>query len=255
VYTDYSGNDVMVFNTQDGTTVNLTSDSRFDSLDPAIGGDLVVWTDDRDGNWKIYAKDLRTGVERRVSNSLDLDSMAKVSNGIIVWQRCYPILKCDIFAYDWASETTRQITNTLDGDERVPHVDGNRIVYQANRDGQWDICMFDLTSGIEKCLSLPGDQVNAHISGDFVSFDDQSHMGYHIGLWQLSSDRVFEVTGGMSGQYLNDIDGNRVVYTDDRNGDRGGTASDPYFPKAPFRSTMGSGSIRPCRSGVLGLCR
>lgn len=228
VYTDYTYNnsgDIVAFRTANGTTQNITAADKaaaghpFNSVDPAISLGLVAWTDSRDGNLEIYAKSLTTGEERRVSNSSDIDERPSVSFPIIVWQRCAVGSTCDIWSYDWATQVTTQITNTPASNERNPNVNGRKIVYQGDRSGNSDIYLYDLDTGTEKQLALPGDQTNPHISGDFVAMDDLSSGLYHIKLWHYPSDSVFQITSGASGQYLNDIDGNRVVYTDDRNGD------------------------------------
>jgi len=214
VYTDLQTFDIVVFDIASGTTTNLTNAAGSVSTNPAIGGALVAWEDQRDGNKEIYARDLATGEERRVSNSPDQDVRAAVNGGIIVWQRC-AIGLCDIYSYDWATGTTRQITNTPPSDERRPDINNGRVVYDALRDGERDICLFDLASGIEKCLSLPGEQTNPSISGDFVSFDDLSAVNYNVRLWHIPTNTVYEVTSDPAGQYLNDIDGRRIVYTND----------------------------------------
>ncbi len=165
---------------------------------------------------RIYARDLSTGEERRVTFSPDSDDMPAVDSGVIVWQRCSS--SCDIWAYDWASGETRQITNTPDRDERQPAIKGVWVVYEGLSNGDRDIYAFDLSTGQERHLALPANQRRPNVSGDFAAFDDLSTGIYHIGLWHIPSGQVFSITGGASGQYLNDIDANRVVYTDDRNG-------------------------------------
>ena len=53
VFTDWNSMDVKVFDTTTGVTQNLTNSGGSNSLDPAIDGTLVAWTDDRDGNADI----------------------------------------------------------------------------------------------------------------------------------------------------------------------------------------------------------
>jgi len=141
-----------------------------------------------------------------------------VKDGHIVWQRCAAGGTCDIYYYDWAGETTRQITATPDANERNPDIYGSNIVYQGDRDGNSDIYVYNLDTGAEKRLPLPAAQANPHIWGENVAFDDLSSGLYHEKLWNVPSDTVFDLTGGTSAQYLNSIWENRVVYTDDRNG-------------------------------------
>jgi beta propeller repeat protein len=57
------------------------------------------------------------------------------------------------------------------------------------------------------------------VSGDHVVFSDVSTGINHLRLWHRPTGRVYQVTSGPAGQILGDIDGNRIVYTDDRHGD------------------------------------
>ena len=162
VYTDYRTSDVVLFDIATGTTTNLTHPDKdavghnFNSVDPAISGDLVAWEDSRDGNMEIYATSLATREERRVTDSTDVDSRPSVSGTLIVWQRCAAGGTCDIWAYDWATGVTTQITDTPASNERNPDVDGTTIVYQGDRTGDSDIYLYDLVTGTEQHLALAG---------------------------------------------------------------------------------------------------
>lgn len=217
VYTDYSAGDVVLFDVESGVTLNLTGSSTGQAVEPAIGSQLVAWQDNRDGNWEIYARDLATGVERRVSSSPTPDMAPATSGGIVVWERCSSPTSCSIAAWDWETQTTRLLTDKV-GDERRPDISGDWVVYEALREGERDVYAFQLSTGIERRLELPGAQRNPNISGDYVAFEDLNGGTSDIMLWILSTDTVFQVTADVSEQFLNDIDGNRIVYTDDRNG-------------------------------------
>lgn len=216
-YLDLDRRHILVYDVRTGSTVDVSATAGANALDPAIGQHLVAWADDRSGNLEIYARDLATGEERRVTTSSDSDDMPAVDSGVIVWQRCTSF--CDIWAYDWATGEARPITNTPDRDERLPAIEGARVVYEGlSSSGDRDIYAFDLSTGEERHLALPANQRRPSVSGDFAAFDDLATGIYHVGLWHIPSGQVFSITGGSSGQYLNDIDRNRVVYTDDRNG-------------------------------------
>jgi beta propeller repeat protein len=218
VYVDYPTSDIMVYDVSSRVTTDITAGSNSNSCEPAVGGSIVAWQDNRDGNFEIYAKDLITKEERRITNSLDPDLRPAVNTGKIVWMRCYANNMCDIYAYDWAMGSTTQVTNTPDGDERIPDIYGPNIVYEALRDGEKDIYLYNLDTSEEKRLSLSGQQGNPAIWGDNVVFDDFSSGKYHGKLWNIPSDSVFDIPVGGGQQFHNEIWGNRVVYTDDRNG-------------------------------------
>ena len=225
VYTDDRSSDVWAYYVSSGETWNITGPDKdrlgyaFDSLDPSTDGTIVAWQDNRDGNMEIYAKDLGTSGERRITVDTAVDAKPAVSGGRIVWQRCDVGGTCDIWFYEWASGTILPITKTPLSNERNPDMNDQNVVYQGDRDGNPDIYVYNLDTRTEKRLTLDGDQGNPHIWGDNVAFDDLSAGPYHVKLWNITSDTVFDLTGGESAQYLNNIWENRVVYTDDRNGD------------------------------------
>lgn len=222
VYTDYRTLDVMLYSISLGVTRDLTEHSNSMSVNPAVTDQLVAWEDKRDGNWEIYAQKLSTDEVRRLSFSDVMDSRPAGHGDTIVWQHGAANIM-DIWAYDWSQDATMQVTYTPGFDERNPDVWGSRIVYESGASPEKDIRCYDLTSGTVRTLSLPGNQVNPNISRDFVAFEDVQSGTYRVKLWHLPSDRVFDLTAGPVGQYLNDIDTSdathgRVVYTDDRTG-------------------------------------
>ena len=219
VFTDWNTMDVLVFDVTTGVTTNLTNAAGSNSVDPAIDHNLVAWTDDRDGNSEIYARDLSTGEERRLTNDPLMDEAPAVGDGLVVWERC-DIYVCDVFAYDWTSGVTAQVTATPSFSERLPDVSGRIVVFQREQGTPVDknVVAYNLDTWMEAELPLPGDQENAHVSGEFVEFNDSSSGVSHVGLWQLSTGAHFNVTEGAIGQYLGDIDGHRIVYSDNRSG-------------------------------------
>jgi beta propeller repeat protein len=219
VYNDLHRADVIVYSLSTGETANLTAAARSVSLKPAVDGDLVAWEDRRDGNLEIYALDLSTGEERRVTDAPAVDTRPAISDGQIVWERCS--VRCDVYLYDWTTEVTTQITTTAGmWNARRPDIDGHTIVYEAYEDTrERDIVAYDIPTEATTRLQLPSTQANPRVSGDVVSFESLQTGAYRIGLWVLSTGATISLTASYAGQqFLADIDGNRVVYTDNRDG-------------------------------------
>jgi hypothetical protein len=84
--------------------------------------------------------------------------------------------------------------------------------------GERNVYAHDLTTGEERRLALAGSQNNPNVSGEIVAIEDFSTGTYHVMLWHLPTNTTFQLTEGSEGKYLNDIDGNRVVYTAQRGG-------------------------------------
>jgi beta propeller repeat protein len=252
-YNDFDLCDVFIYDTVTGTNTNITNNAGTSrAQNPAIGGKLVAWEDSRNiasSSIDIYAKDLATGEERRVSDLPGTDRASAVAGGIIVFASCAPFAsQVDIYAYDWATRTTTQIENTLD-DSRDPDTNGLVVVYsrRSASSGEKDIYYYDLTTGVEKQLLLDGDQVNPNISGDYVVFEDIISGLYHVRLWHVPTGCVFDLdVPTTSSQFLNDIDGNRIVYTDDRGGQYDIYLYTLNTPTYTITATAGTGgSITP----------
>jgi beta propeller repeat protein len=220
-YTDMTVRDVWVYDTRTGDAVNVTASPGAYSSNPAIGRDALVWEDVRDANVELYGMDLSSGIERRITQSQASDATPEVSTGTdhdqVVWQVCTAGI-CDIGLYDWSTGVMRMITESTDADDRRPDMDGDVVVYESYKDQERDIYAYDVTTGETRRLALPGSQNNPSISGDVVSFDDVSTGTYRIMLWHLPTGAVLQLTNGTEGEFLNDIDGDRVAYTALRNG-------------------------------------
>jgi beta propeller repeat protein len=219
-YTDWNTMDVMVYDVASHSTLNITNAAGSNSLDPALGGNLIAWSDDRDVNTEIYARNLVTSEERRITSDMLVDQAPAVGDGIIVWERCDGYA-CDVFAYEWTTGATTQLTATPNASERFADVSGRTVVFQREQGTpvDKDLVACNIDTLIEKVLPLTGDQENAHISGNYVSYNDSASGLPHIGLWDLISGCHYEMTSNSAGQYLNDIDGNRIVYSDNRGDD------------------------------------
>ena len=130
-----------------------------------------------------------------------------------------------MYAYDWVTKETRLVASGA-ATVGAPSTDGVHVGFTDGVYPDDDVCVYDLATEATQCLTLPGDQVDVRVRGDWVSFDSVGADGiYHTGLWYLPRNESFEldqVPGGppaAAEQYLTGIDGNRIVYTDDRNGD------------------------------------
>jgi beta propeller repeat protein len=106
------------------------------------------------------------------------------------------------------------------GPAMQPDIDGDNVVFAAFAGSDFEIFLRKADATPVAALSLPGDQLNPHLSGDWVAFEDHGHSGGpHVALWHVPSGGVYYPAPGSSQQILNDISGTRVVYTDNRNGD------------------------------------
>lgn len=250
VYTDernlgITGTDIWIYDLATGMESSLIGEPGFQSLQ-AIDGDIVVWTDTRNDPGDIFMFDLATSVETPIPNP-GVQRNPSVSGGVIVWEDSL----AGIFAYDIASSATIPISASgmrpdtdgtwvvwLDAGDVWSHnlittmttqvtmdaalqaqvsVDGGRVVYDDNRNIDWEIYMTDLASSIETRITTdPMSQRSPKISGDLIVWEVNIPFNNDLHGHDLATGTEFVVTAAPDSQFLQDVDGRNVVYTDDR---------------------------------------
>ncbi|MDD1736112.1 MAG: biopolymer transporter Tol, partial [Methanothrix sp.] len=148
-----AGKNIVVFQQKDKTSGNWNvmlwkgqqktqlTQGAGDHISPSTDGSTVVWQDNRNGNWDIYAYDLNTSKETRITKGSADHVMPDVENGIIVWQDKRNG-NWDIYAYDLSTKQEKVISKAA-GDQTEPRIRTGRIVWTDNRSGDKDIYMYE----------------------------------------------------------------------------------------------------------------
>ena len=112
--------------------------------------------------------------------------------------------------------TETQITTNLSNSEH-PAIYGNTIVWQDDRNGNWDIYIFDTSTKAQIHTTNTSNQTNPAIYSNKVVWQDDRNGGSDIYLQDLSTKKQTRVT--TSGKAYNPrINNNRIVWQDKRNG-------------------------------------
>lgn len=232
VYTDSVGGNLNIFYTDvtdaSHTANQLTTDPASQS-NPAISGNTVVWEDNRAATrTDIYGATIGASGEFIVTSAAATQHLPAISSGLVAWED---------FRAGVESVWARDLSGAINGGAefqvstpglraRNPDVEGSRIVFQmgpaAGTDDVWlwqGGVLVQLTSEIHE-------QRNPRISGNLVVWEDLRNdpaaspetnvdlYGYDLA---AHSEIALETTPS-SNQFLHDIDGNDLAFTDNRSG-------------------------------------
>jgi beta propeller repeat protein len=98
-----------------------------------------------------------------------------------------------------------------------PDIYGNNLVWQDNRNGNWDIYIYDLSTKKEIHTTNFANQTVPAIYGNKVVWEDERNGGHDVYMEDLSTKIQTRIS--KSGKAYNPaIYGNRIVWQDERNG-------------------------------------
>ena len=163
-------------------TETAVASTGFAEITPAISGSLVAWQEANTQD--VLAKDLVTNVAYAVAVSATQQAGSPdVDAGRVAYTARTGFSNWDVFVYDVATGTTRQIT-TSTADQTNPKISGNLVVWRDNRNGAatFDLYGFDLTSGTEFVVANdPNHDEQLHdIDGGDIAFTDNRTGNYDV---------------------------------------------------------------------------
>ncbi len=111
--------------------------------EPAIYGDLVVWTDWRNRNRDIYGYNLSTKEEFPITRDPDDQENPAIYGDYVIWEG-YRNGNKDIYGYNLSTKEEFQITTNA-SHQISPAIYGNYVVWIDRRNGNWDIYGYNLS--------------------------------------------------------------------------------------------------------------
>ena len=220
----FPGDTVRIFDTSSQVTTVVPGLGR---SNPSIGGNLVAYEARPDPHAgtppvEITAYDLSTGTVTPLTNNSLSNMHPNVSpNGnAVVWDQCQTFnVDCAVYAALQTAPgvfTTRALTEPA-GNFHLPSTNGETAVYVSGRRGENDVYYQALAGGTEVHLAIPGDQRDATISGDLISFESQDQNGYDTFVYDIRSGKLFQVTKTPGDEFLSEISVcngvGRIVYS------------------------------------------
>lgn len=148
---------------------------------PAISGTRVVWEDTSAGNFDIYAGDVAGGPITQLTSHPSTQWRPAVSGNLVVWEdgrNASAGNGMDIYAYWFGTPPAGAVpgenpVSVGPGNSTNPDVDGTRVVWQQNVDGNEEIFLYDFATGeTRRITSHPANQTRPRISGNLIVWED-----------------------------------------------------------------------------------
>ncbi|WP_440945131.1 hypothetical protein ACSAZL_13315 [Methanosarcina sp. T3] len=205
--------DIYLYDLSGSTETQITTNESNQSR-PAIYGDRIVWTDDRNGNYDIYMYNISTSTETQITTSESNQSEPAIYGDRIVWTDDRNGNK-DIYMFNISTSTETQIT-TNESNQSGPAIYGNRIVWtdERNRDEDaytLDIYMYNLSTSTETQIAGDGGflEYGPAIYGDRVVYMSEG-AGDLVWMYNLSTSELTFIAADAWGPVTY---GDRIVLT------------------------------------------
>ena len=230
VYTDFGattgGGDIMGY-VIGGDAFEVATDAMSAQTGAAIGGSIVAWEDTRDGNPEIYARDLVSGVEKRVTTTLLLaETQPFVDERRIVFRRAFFDGTCQIFLadFDTLAETRLSVGSTCFS---RPSLSRGIVVYDGdppllgNPEADLDVFVQSLETREMTRVVLGLGQWAPRISGPWLAADKEARTpvpNNDVKLYNIPNEFPFGAVISEFNESANDLDRRTAVYQTDETG-------------------------------------
>ncbi len=186
-------------------------------VDIATNGSLILWSDNRGGDWDIFGFDFYNRFERPLVRAPGNQRNSAVGGDLLVWQDDRKG-DWDLLALDLSSGDEVVVAEGR-GSQMNPAVSGRRVAWMDNSSGSWDISARDLDGApIKPPAPRSGDQINPGISGDLLVWQDDRNGDWDVYAWDLVTGEERKLTG--EGDQINPhVSGNIIVWEDSTTGD------------------------------------
>lgn len=188
---------------------------------PAVFDSLIVYEDDRNGNYDIYLWDLRTNTEVQITTHASHQRKPEIFGTRVVWEDVRAE-NADVYTCEWNGTSCvdeRPVTNHS-AQDMDPEIFGDWVVFGSNRASVGDIYAVNLAADDWTPIALTSGadyERNPGVSGTYVAYESYATGDAGIHLHDLATGTSWVLTTDPAEQYLHAISGTRVVYTDNRN--------------------------------------
>ena len=188
-------------------------------------GRWIVWQDQRNGNWDIYAMDMNDETETPIPirNNTYNQKRPRTDGEYVVWEDRQADGTWDIWAKKLGvANAALAVTDSPEADDRKPTVFWPWVVYQtkpvSNPSAPWQLKAYNMITATSETVDLTAhDQMDPWVHKQRVVWQDFRDVGPgEIYFKNLKTGDVRRITHSGAGQYFPVISEQWIVWADNR---------------------------------------
>ncbi len=154
---------------------------------PYVGGDYAVWASNNQDNTKIYLHQISTGTTTQIGNE---GLLPKISGNHVIWSGCGGIC-----LYQIDTATTTSIEDASMEYPQEPYIDGDNIVWSSALDGDVEIYLYQVSTGIKTQLtSNTTEEYYPYIKGNSIVWAGMTGGDVEITLYQINTGTTTQIS-------------------------------------------------------------
>jgi beta propeller repeat protein len=183
-----------------------------EQTDADIDGTRVVLTDSSLGNDNIVLVDFNSGDRFLLTTNASSERQSAISGDQVAFVSTAGGTQ-DVFLFDLNTFTTSLVAGGP-GFEIAPAVGGNLIAWQVFESGSINIYAQEIGNPTFAVATALADESGASVSGDLIAYITDGD----VAVYDHSTGQTTQITNDAFNQSQVVIDGQQLVWTDDRNG-------------------------------------
>jgi len=181
----------LVCSVESSQEVPITTE-RHTQQNPAIYGDIVIWEDNRNGNYDIYGYNLTTQNEFQITEDSEDQKNPAIYSNIIIWED-YRHGKPALYGYNL--ETGEEFQVVPPGRNAHPAIYKDIVVWEDDSIGSPGICGLNLaTGGTFQVSETPDEQRWPAVYENYVVWEDERNHHDIIYGYNLETKEEFQVS-------------------------------------------------------------